>query len=261
MDAERLRALLEENSNPNKPTTVEQVERNIWQIVEDGVPSGVFLPHRIQFVRVSPEHIERLEALRASRKQAFRETKENLGASLEVDCHAERRNVSFSQACVLASGSPLIGGDPLDVARATDLARTARQVLSGGAPPALAAIGERGVALGRPEEPLLERAVNFLLEAVVVGADPLVARYKTNAHLIASGYPWLAPTFSGIADYRRGLHLAMKSLKGDPLVESLISGAETTRSYSEQDWWWEETHHANKARHNQPSDEGRSHTN
>lgn len=217
--------------------SLEPVTNGAWLARNTDVPT-VVVPQGPPVMSPDRAHLARLEELRCDAKMAIREAREHLAELLEADATAEKLDISFAQASVLASGIT-VGGDPLDVARASELARSARQFLSGEELPPLVALGEGGVALGRPEKPLAERAITFVLESAAVGADPVLARYKANAHLVIAGYPWLAPSFAGVADYRRGLHMTKNLLRGDTLVESLVSGSEERRRDSECNWWWQ----------------------
>lgn len=175
--------------------------------------------------RISADHIERLEALRQDPKWAYYDARRGLLEAVANDLAAEHIDIDFRDVRRLLDATT-IQGEPLDVWRATKIARSARDAVKGEPPQLLTYTGEGGRIQAPEDLPSPHRELDFLVRAIQVGADPTRTRHQVNAHLLQGGYPWLQINSPCISEHRRGLHLLLNLSEPSLYLETLIEGAE-----------------------------------
>lgn len=208
-------------------------DTRVSTLADAGEKCGLSLslvPHPLTVGRVSTSLAERLERLATTPEEARAEAQENLVDLIEADCKAEKLDTRFSQISVLVEGWT-VAGDPLDITRAKELVRAAKDSLQESTgKEELRAFSARGEIRSLQDLPSPLRELRFLASGIEGGADPTLTRYEVNQHLLDQGLPWLGPLYKTTDDYRRALAISKMTGNGDPLIEYLIKCAEERRS-------------------------------
>lgn len=170
----------------------------------------------------------RLTFLQSTPEDARRRAYKLLPEIIEASCAVEDIRLDWGQVTALADGIT-IGGDPLRIWRATEIARSARTAIKGGA--ARIRIPLRSVANETltEEDPLESpgaRQLEFLVNAIGAGADAVLTMHRTCTSLMQDGLPWLSVAYGAIPDFQKAVVATKRTGDGTNLIRILVESTE-----------------------------------
>ncbi|MDU0366875.1 helix-turn-helix transcriptional regulator [Microbacterium sp. KSW4-17] len=171
--------------------------------------------YRLTFLQSSPED---------ARKRAY----ELLPEIIEASCAVEDIALDWGQVTALADGIT-IGGDPLRIWRATEIARSARTAIKGSGArvrvPLRTVAGDTLIEEDPAESPGA-RQLEFLVNAIGAGADTVLTLHRTSTSLMQDGLPWLSVEYGAIPDFQKAIVATKRTGDGTHLIRILVDSAE-----------------------------------
>lgn len=171
------------------------------------------------------------EALRdrqLGRPLARAQTQQLLPDIIESSCAVEGIELSWGEVKALSEGIT-IGGDPLEIWRATEISRSARAAYKRSASerktPLRTVVNDTLIEADE-HEPAALRQIQYLVNVVAAGADPTLTLHEVSGSLVADGFPWLFVRYNDIEQYRRALVKVKRTGDGTDLVRILVDGVE-----------------------------------
>jgi len=146
---------------------------------------------------------------------------------LESACAVEGIHLSWGELKALSDGITL-SGDPLDVWRATELARSIHNAMKHPGP--LRTITGGTLVEADDSAPDGARELRYLVNAIAAGADPSLTLHTVSGNLVRAGMPWLYPQYAQVANYRQALVTTKRTGDGTALVNLLLTSAQNGRT-------------------------------
>ncbi len=176
---------------------------------------------RLLRARIADDVIAPMEQWTPDPALAVRTARDNLAVIVDADANAERLDVSWGQVKTLVGGTT-VDGDPLSVWRVQELfddtIEQLRAAENGIESPLRLIAAATLVQANDSISNVPRRAMDFLVRATELGADPAHVRHLVGAHLAHHGYPWLWVPHTLGDDYRRAIVACRRQGDGTPLV-------------------------------------------
>lgn len=175
----------------------------------------------------------RLERLRGDRAGAVAEARRLIPDIIESDCAVEGITVDWGDAKALSDGIS-IGGPPLEVWRATEIARSIRAGVKRahtGLPYPLRSVVRETLIQADEDAPEGLRQLEYLVNIIAAGGDPTLMLHAVSTSLVQNGYPWLFCAYGLVEQYQRALVAAKRTADGTELVRILIDSAERRQEW------------------------------
>lgn len=179
-------------------------------------------------VRLDTDTLEPLTGWNPNPVSAIAKARRDQAVIIDADATAERLDVTWGQVKTVVDGIT-VTGDELSVWRIRELRDSAAKVLSeieSGGEPRLRVIARETLIEGNTSLPVPQRAVDFLVRATQLGADPAFMRHLAGGFLAHHGYPWLWVPHRLGAEYRRALVACLRQGEGNLMARVLISSIE-----------------------------------
>ncbi|MGB4137513.1 MAG: helix-turn-helix transcriptional regulator [Microbacterium sp.] len=170
--------------------------------------------------------VDELMWARATPAQATAEARDLTAEIIESDCAIEGIDLPWGEVKALSEGIT-IGGEPLQIWRAAQLARSVRATVkraSSGRSPHLRTVVSDTLIEADAAEPDGLRELQYLVTAIAAGADAALTLHAVNGALLRGGFPWLFVPYPAIEAYRRALVAAKRTGDGTALVDILAGG-------------------------------------
>lgn len=158
----------------------------------------------------------------------IRQARENQAVIVDADASAERLDVTWGQVKTVVGGIT-VEGDEWSVWRVRELADSTENILrtiESGEAPRLSVIADDTLIEADASLPVPRQAMDFLVRATQLGADPAFTRHQAGGFLAHHGYPWLWVPHRLGAEYRRALVACRRQGEGNLMARVLVASIE-----------------------------------
>jgi len=222
------RSAITEYEAGRKQPRFDTAERILAIFGQSLVPVAVPL---VAQARIDTDVLDPLSAWLPGRDAAIDRARRDLAVIVEADAVAERLDVTWGQVKTVVEGIT-VTGDELSVWRLRQLKDSAASMfraVEGGNEPQLRVIARGTLIDSNTALPAPRRALDFLVRATALGADPAFTRHLAGGFLIHHGYPWLWIHHNLGWEYRRALVACMRQGEGNLMASILISSMGVAR--------------------------------